>query len=71
MRMDEDIKLERDVVQGTISGLEDVAHELIDADESLTPAERAIRHAVAKGLRGFLASLADSVADSVQDRRDS
>lgn len=67
--MDTDIEVGRFVAHGAILGVADVAHEAINADESLTPAERALRHALTSALQGLSHALTEVVAEAIDNAR--
>jgi hypothetical protein len=67
--MDTDIEVGRLVTHGAIAGFAGVAHEAIEADDSLTPAERALRHALATALQGVSHALTEYVAEAIDQGR--
>lgn len=67
--MDTDIEVGRLVAHGAIVGFAGVAHDAIDADDTLTPAERALRHALATALQGVTHALTEVVAEAIDDSR--
>jgi hypothetical protein len=67
--MDTDIDLGRIAVHGAIIGVATVAREAIDADDGLSPAERALRHALADALQAISHSVTEVVAEAIENHR--
>jgi hypothetical protein len=67
--MDTDIEVGRLVTHGAIVGVGKVAHEAIEANDSLSPAERALRHAFAAALETISHAVTEAAAEAIDQRR--
>jgi hypothetical protein len=69
VEVDTDIEVGRVVSHGAIIGFAGVVRDAIDADDSLTPAERALRHALTSGLQAVSHALTEVVAEAINNGR--
>lgn len=67
--MDTDIEVGRLVTHGAIVGVSKIAHEAIEADDSLTASDRVLRHALAMVLEGVSHLVTEATAETINQRR--